>query len=97
MKSLLTLICSDNLETVSSEKATLVAQQNLWNSFADFLIYIICHILSLVSKTGGRYYVLEMLLSLSLPSDTVPKQLAYHRQLSHRWLKALEINAILKN
>lgn len=64
MKTLLTILHSDHPETASSEKATLVAQQNLLISFAYFLTHIICHILSLASKTGGRYYVLEMHLSL---------------------------------
>lgn len=53
-KSLLTIVCSHHLEIASSEKAIVAAQQNLLNSFTNFLKYIFCHILSLASKTGGR-------------------------------------------
>lgn len=34
------MLCSDHPENAFSEKAVLAAQQNLLNSFADFLIYI---------------------------------------------------------
>lgn len=77
------MVCSDHPENASSEKAVLAAQQNLLNTFADFLIYI-SFVTSSVWHQGLVADMSWRCPSLSLPNDIVPKRLAYDKQLSHR-------------
>lgn len=56
----LSILLTDHLECAFSQQSIPEAQQDLPNSFPIFLTYIICHILSLASMTGGRCYRLEI-------------------------------------